>query len=170
MSNKFLAIIILFLGLQFKFFAQTKNEIFTIYLIRHSEKESSSFDSPLSSCGVQRSESLSAFFKDINLEAVYSTDFSRTKNTAKPTATSKDLKIKEYNPDELKDFSKLLLEKKQNALVVGHSNTTGVLAGLLVGEEFGEFDLDIYDLIYQVVICNNIAKLQIFHSAFVCKD
>jgi hypothetical protein len=63
-----------------------------------------------------------------------------------------------------------LLESKQDALVVGHSNTTGVLAGLLVGEEIGEFDLAIYNRVYQVVIYQNSSRLHLLHTAFDCND
>ena len=73
-------------------------------------------------------------------------------------------------PQELSDFAKLLIDRKQDALVVGHSNTTAVLAGLLVDEEMGAFDLDIYDRIYQVVIYKNSARLHLLHSAFVCRN
>jgi len=77
----------------------------------------------------------------------------------------------EYDPDKLKDFSNFLLESKQDALVVGHSNTTGVLAGLLLSEELEEFDLDIYNRVYQVVIYNNYnGRLYLLHTAFDCKD
>ena len=79
------------------------------------------------------------------------------------------MEIKEYNEEELVDFSKLLIKRKQDALVVGHSNTTGVLAGLLVGEEFGEFGLDIYDRIYQVVLRKKRGRLHLLHTAFSCK-
>ena len=34
----------------------------------------------------------------------------------------------------------------------------------------GAFDLDIYDRIYQVIIYKKKRRLQIFHSAFECKD
>lgn len=65
-------------------FAQT-DDVFTIYLIRHSEKDYSSenaLDLPLSVCGEQRSQDLSIFLNDIHLDAVYSTDYTRTRNTA----------------------------------------------------------------------------------------
>jgi len=54
--------------------------------------------------------------------------------------------------------------------VVGHSNTTGVLAGLLIGEDLGAFDLDIYNRVYQVVICNNNGRLHLLSTAFDCED
>ena len=153
--------------------AQKNNKIFTIYLVRHSEKDVTSdnhSDPPLTPCGEQRSESLSSFLSAVDLDVVYSTNYNRTKNTALPTASSKELEIEEYDPNKLKEFSNLLLESKQDALVVGHSNTTGVLAGLLVNEELGEFDLDIYNRVYQVVISNDSGRLHLLHTAFDCKE
>lgn len=173
MTKRYLTILLIVLGIQPDGCAQKNGEIFTIYLVRHAEKESTSDrpgDPALTPCGEERSESLSNFFSSVDLDAIYSTDYRRTKNTAQPTATSKGLDIKEYDPGELEDFSKFLLEGKQDALVVGHSNTTGVLAGLLVGEEIGEFDLDIYNRVYQVVICNDKGRLHLLHTAFVCEQ
>jgi broad specificity phosphatase PhoE len=173
MTKKYLIIILIILGFQSIVNAQENNEIFTIYLVRHSEKDlttNNPSDPPLTQCGEQRSQSLSNFLKDVKLDVVYSTNYTRTKKTAAPTAMSKELKIQEYNSEELTDFSKLLLKNKQNVLVVGHSNTTGVLAGLLVGEEIGDFDLDIYNRVYQVVISNNTGRLHLLHTAFVCNE
>ena len=90
--------------------------------------------------------------------------------TALPTATSKDMRITEYNPNQLLEFSKLLIDSKKNALVVGHSNTTGVLAGLLADKEIGEFGLDVYDRIYQVTFYKKKRLLQLLHSSFNCDD
>jgi len=172
MTKKNLILLILILGFQSCQIAKNKG-VFTIYLVRHSEKDLSSnnsADPPLTPCGEQRSESLSRFLRDVKLDVIYSTDYDRTKKTALPTAISKGLQIKEYNDEELIDFSKLLIKNKQDALVVGHSNTTGVLAGLLVGEEIGEFDLDIYDRVYQVAIHKKRGRLHLLHSAFNCND
>lgn len=153
--------------------AQKDSELFTIYLVRHSEKDLTSntpSNPPLSVCGEERSENLSNFLRDVELDVIYSSDYIRTKNTAKPIATSKGLEISEYNPRELEDFSKLLMDRKQDALVVGHSNTTGVLAGLLVGEEIGAFDEAIYDRVYQVIIYKNSGRLHLLHTAFDCSE
>lgn len=171
MIKKYLILLMLIIGFQ-SCQSIKNNGVFTIYLVRHSEKDVSfnnSADPPLTHCGEQRSKSLSRFFCDVPICTIYSTDFSRTKNTALPTATMKGMEIKEYNEEELVDFSKLLIKRKQDALVVGHSNTTGVLAGLLVGEEFGEFGLDIYDRIYQVVLRKKRGRLHLLHTAFSCK-
>ena len=173
MTKKYLTIILIIIGFQSDVGAQKNNEIFTIYLVRHSEKEltSNNYSDPLlTQCGEQRSENLSSFLKDVPLDAIYSTNYNRTKNTALPTALSKELEIKEYNPEELKDFSKLLMENKQDALVVGHSNTTGVLAGLLADEEIGEFDLEIYNRVYQVVVHEKSSRLHLLHTSFDCNN
>ena len=170
MMKKYLIVISLTLGLQYNVAAQVDDEIFTIYLVRHSEKDLLSndhSDPPLSKCGEQRSESLSVFFRDVNLDVIYSTDYNRTRKTALPTALSKGLIIKKYNPQYLEEFSKSLINNKQDVLVVGHSNTTAVLAGLLVGKELGAFDLDIYDRIYQVMISKNASQINLLHSTFV---
>lgn len=146
-------------------------EIFTIYLVRHSEKTSNySFtkDIPLSKCGQQRSEALGRFLNDIHLDAIYSTDYTRTINTALPTAHLKGIEITLYNTENLKSLSKTLLDKRQDALVIGHSNTTGVLAGLLANEEIEDIDLDVYDHIYQLVICGKSRRLNLFKSSFKC--
>jgi broad specificity phosphatase PhoE len=154
-------------------YGQDTNELYTIYLVRHSEKDLTSNiggDPPLTKCGAQRSKHLSSFLSHVHLDAVYSTDYTRTKNTARPTANSKGLEIQEYSTQNLEVFAKLLIERKQDALVVGHSNTTGVLAGLLVDEEIGEFNLDIYNRVYQVVFSEKDGRLHLFHTAFSCDD
>lgn len=170
MMRKILLFYILILSFQSCQVVKNK-QFFTVYLVRHSEKELSEMDHSdpsLTPCGQKRSESLSRFLSDVPIDVVYSTDYTRTRNTASPTAKSKGLNIEVYDAEGLEDFSKLLIKRKQNALVVGHSNTTAVLAGIMVGEEFGEFDLGIYDRIYQVVVRKKRGRLYLLHTAFKC--
>ena len=148
--------------------AQESPELFTIYLVRHAEKQSDTNDPPLTSCGIQRSESLSAFFEAVPLDVVYSTDYKRTQSTAVPTARAQGLSIQSYSTQALEELAEQLVRNGQDALVVGHSNTTGVLAGLLVGEEIGAFDESIYNRVYQVVISKEDTRLHVFHTAFDC--
>ena len=63
-----------------------------------------------------------------------------------------------------------MIERGENALVVGHSNSTPVLAGLLVGERLEPIDESIYNRIYQVVINKETGRLQVLHSVFDCKE
>ena len=135
--------------------AQTDGESFTIYLIRHSEKDilsENQLDPPLTTCGIERSEYLSSFFEDTNIKKVYSTNYLRTIKTAMPTALSKKVSIQYYDSNNLMLFSEQLLNSKQNSLVVGHSNTTPILAGLLTGNNMNAFDENIYNRIYKVCL------------------
>tara|TARA_Y100000991_G_scaffold65674_1_gene49123 strand:- start:112 stop:672 length:561 start_codon:yes stop_codon:yes gene_type:complete len=176
-ENKMKKIIVIFIflisscSISDNLHGQDQNEKFTIYLIRHSEKDlkfSDQSDPPLSECGLKRSKNLKKFFKNKNLDVIYTTDFERTRSTAAWISNSKYNEIVYYNPDDLEKLSKLLIAKKQNALVVGHSNTTGVLSGLLTGQSIGSYSSDIYNRIYRVVIYNDNKFLDLIESNFVC--
>ncbi|MDC3156081.1 histidine phosphatase family protein [bacterium] len=151
---------------------KTNEETFTIYLIRHSEKDvfsENQTDPPLTECGKKRSESLSFFFENIEIENVYSTDYSRTLETANAISYPRGIEIKYYEPSELKRFSEKLLSLKKNSLVVGHSNTTPVLSGILIDESLKPFSEDIYNRIYKVEINDDKKKLIIINTDFQCK-
>ena len=151
--------------------AQVDGASFTIYLIRHSEKDllsENQLDPPLTTCGIERSEHITSYFEDINIKNVYSTNYLRTIKTATPTAISKKVSIKYYDSNNLKLFSEQLLNSKQNSLVVGHSNTTPILAGLLTGKEMKSFNENIYNRIYKVIISQNSKKLFVLETSFDC--
>ena len=172
-KNNLMITLCLILGLQCVMNAQKSEEMFTVYLVRHAEKAVSADnpkDPPLTECGEQRAASLAVFLRDVELDAIYSTDYKRTRSTAQPTAMDKKQELTIYNPRELEKFAELLLEKKQDVLVVGHSNSTPTLAGLLVGEVLEPFDESIYNRIYQVVISKKNGRLEVFNSAFLCQD
>lgn len=149
---------------------QEEPTLFTIYLVRHAEKQTAVIDPPLTACGEERAVALQDFLLDIPIDAVYSTDFKRTQGTAVPVANAKGLNIQSYDPQALEGIERVLLAKQQDALVIGHSNTTAVLAGMLIGEEMGAFDESIYNRIYQVVVSEKQQRLHVFHTAFECND
>jgi len=152
--------------------AGASREIFTIYLVRHAEKDSASAnpDNPgLASCGQLRSQALAVILSEIDLNEIYSTGYRRTLNTAAPIAASKQLEVTEYDPSKLEEFARLLRSRKQDALVVGHSNTTGVLAGLIAGEKGEEMAEDNYDSMYQVVSSGDQSRVYLLQQAFDCR-
>jgi broad specificity phosphatase PhoE len=163
-------IIILLVSI-FSYFDLAADEIYSVYLVRHAEKDVTdpdNHDPQLRSCGIDRAERLASIFQSVDLKAVYSTDYARTQSTARPTADSKDLAVQTYDPVELDVVFDRLVTKKQDALVVGHSNTTNVLAGKLAGIELEDIDEEEYDRLYQVVLFDGSAKLQLLHQAFQC--
>ncbi len=152
--------------------AQNTEDIFTIFLVRHAEKDVSNktnTNPALTPCGEDRAQSLAVFFDQVDLDKVYSSDYIRTKDTANPTAVSKNKELTLYNPGKLDTIAQVLLERKENALVVGHSNTTGVLAGLLCDLKIEPFEESIYNRVYQVIVSGKTAKLHVYHTAFSCE-
>lgn len=146
-------------------------EMYTIYLVRHAEKQSSDIggkNPPLTQCGEQRAENLAQMLASVQLGAVYSSEYRRTQATAEPTAQDQGIAVTPYDPRQLESFAQQLLRQQRDMLVVGHSNTTGVLAGLLIGETLSPFDEKIYDRIYQVVVYKDQARLHILHQPFHC--
>ena len=63
-----------------------------------------------------------------------------------------------------------VLKRKKNALIVGHSNTTSVLAGMLVGDDLNAYSEEIYNRIYKVEIFEKDNKLEILNSDFECSE
>lgn len=120
--------------------AQQENivEKSTYFLIRHAEKERSNPNEKnpnLTEKGQQRAVKWSNLLADYAIEAVYSTEYNRTLQTAKPTAEKFNLEIKTYHPFKL-DFEAFLKETSgKSVLVVGHSNTIPFFVNKLIGEE-----------------------------------
>lgn len=119
-------------------------EVTMFYFIRHAEKDRSNpenKDPELTSDGQLRAEYWSEVLKEIPLDAVYSTDYKRTQQTAAPVAKSRQLEILSYDPgkSDLTDWAQQY--KGGHILVVGHSNTTPALVNSLLGEQrYGDID------------------------------
>ena len=110
----------------------------TYYLIRHSEKirtDTSNKNPNLNEVGVERAKKWAEYFKNIHLDAVYSTNYNRTMQTSKPTAESKKLAIINYNPKNMYDSVFQKNSEGKTVLVVGHSNTTPAFANKILGKK-----------------------------------
>jgi len=117
---------------------QTKSSITTYYLIRHAEKDRSDKTNKnpnLKEEGLERAENWSKVFENIDFDAVYSTEYNRTTQTAQPTATMQELEIQSYDPRNLysEEFAAATIGK--TILIVGHSNTTPVFVNAILGEK-----------------------------------
>ena len=110
-------------------------ETFTLYFTRHAEKiETADTDPGLTPKGVERARKLAEFLSHKNITVVYSTDYKRTQQTALPVARQSKLAVTSYDPINLRGLVSILLLQKQNALIVGHSNTTPAMVSLTGGE------------------------------------
>jgi broad specificity phosphatase PhoE len=170
---KLILVSLMILGTLSSAVAWKSDQAFTIYLVRHAEKDVIPADPEnpgLSECGESRAASLARILVDAKLEKIYSTDYERTLATARPSAEALSLETEIYDPGDLEAVSRSLLSSRQNALVVGHSNTTGVLAGLLAGETLEPFDEHIYDRLYQVTLFGSDVRITLLHQGFICEN
>ncbi|CAL67233.1 SixA phosphatase family protein [Christiangramia forsetii] len=116
----------------------SNDSVTTFYLIRHAEKDrsdSKNSNPALTEKGLKRAENWANVLKDIEFDAVYSTNYKRTMQTAKPLADLKKLELLNYDANNLysPEFKKATSGK--TLLVVGHSNTTPQFANAILDEK-----------------------------------
>ena len=145
------------LGLAWFFESQATT---TMIFVRHAEKALTPVDDPvLSSEGQARAAELARQLVDADvvagIDAIYSTDYRRTVETAQPVADALGLKVNRYDPaDGEAELERILKDHKGKIiLIVGHSNTVPMLIGQLGASKLvppiAEFE---YDNIYLVSI------------------
>ncbi len=114
----------------------------TYILLRHSEKDTSTAgstmmtaDPPLSKQGELRAQNLLKVLEAYQPDAIYSTNYTRTKSTVTPLAKKFNKEIQVYDPKALPAFAEQLLQLQGKTIIVaGHSNTTPALVNLLIKE------------------------------------
>jgi len=126
-----------------------------IVLVRHAEKALEPADNPpLSAEGRARAAELARVLAEAGITRIHSTDTRRTLETAAPLAQALGIEVEIYDGRDLPALVARLLQGAAQAqapapaqasvqtpgrhLVVGHSNTTDRLSGLLGGTTFGE--------------------------------
>ena len=117
---------------------ETSSDASVYYFIRHAEKDrsdKSNRNPDLIQKGLLRAVKWSYVLENVSFDAVYSTDYNRTKQTAQPTAEKNGLDILIYDPRNIDAKSFLEKTKGQKVLVVGHSNTTPNFVNAVLGKE-----------------------------------
>ena len=136
----------------------------TFYMIRHAEKNLSiKPDPPLTDAGRLRSRQWAEVFSQIKLDFVYTTDTTRTRDTAVAVANQQGLELSLYSPKNF-DYDKFIKQhRNQKVLVVGHSNTSPAFANGLLGEDkYPELDESVHGTLYVVDVADNNRRAQIF--------
>ncbi|HEY9168906.1 MAG TPA: phosphoglycerate mutase family protein [Lutibacter sp.] len=131
----------------------------TYFLIRHAEKvrENSADENPdLNERGYLRAENWEKVLQHVPFDAIYSTDYKRTLNTAEPIVKKLNLAPIIYNPQKV-DFDLFQLENEgKNVLIVGHSNTIPQFVnGLIHQQKYLEMDDAEFSHLYIVTIKGN---------------
>ena len=146
----------------------------TFYFIRHAEKDRSNpenSDPELSQAGLGRAMHWDVILKDVELDAIYSTDYQRTAMTAAPTSVNRNIDVQYYDPRIL-DIEQFKNENlNRNTLVVGHSNTTPQFVNQILGQEvYGAMDDSDNGSLFIVQIVNGNATSQRIHINCNCPD
>ncbi len=161
MKHLFVLILVLFTALPT--FSQetnsnTETETTTYYFIRHAEKDRSDKTNKnphLNEVGKTRAQHWNAILSHVTFDAVYSTDYNRTKETAQPMATKNNLEVIIYNPRNLNDKVFIKETKGKTILVVGHSNTTPMFVNAVLGDKkYEDIDDNNNGNLYIVTIIN----------------
>ena len=108
----------------------------TVIFVRHAEKAAEPSDDPgLSPAGQRRVAELRRQLVDADVvagvDAVYSTPYRRTEETARPIAEALDLPIHSYDVADTEAIMEYIVREHKGKiiLVVGHSNTLPALIG-----------------------------------------
>jgi len=135
----------------------------TVILLRHAEKDLSDADDPnpgLSAEGKLRAQRLIQVIGKYEPDAIYSTNYIRTRATVAPLAQTRRMMYQFYDPRNLNQMRDLILSGKiKRIVVVGHNNTTPVLANLLVKQDkYKNLAESEYDKIWVIRIKRNKTK------------
>ncbi len=107
-----------------------------VIFVRHAEKEAGSGDVAISAAGKKRADELARLLKDTSVDAIYTTTYLRTKQTADPLAALLKTSSKQLPNSETPQMLKKRLAKDhadQCVLIVGHSNTIPTLIDAITG-------------------------------------
>ena len=162
--------ILLIIGFSLFSFCSFAVDDYSIYLVRHAEKLMDVKNPALTACGETRAEQLADLLSKTDITSIYSTSYQRTMQTATPLASLQNIAIKNYNPKQLEKFALQLRQRKNNALVVGHSNTTPMLVELLTKQTVAPLTEQDYQYLYQVQFVNEQPILTVFQQPLNCKS
>lgn len=132
----------------------------TVIFVRHAEKALVPTDDPgLNEAGKRRAAELARQLVDADVvagvDAIYSTAYRRTEETAQPVATELGLPITSYDVSNTATIMDEIVKEHKGkiVLVVGHSNTVPALIGNMgASKKVPEIDENEYDNIYVVSI------------------
>ncbi len=140
--------------------AQDYGIVTTYYLIRHAEKDRSdpnNKDPHLTQAGVLRAAKWSYVLENIKLDAVYSTQYNRTMETAMPTAEKNGIsELTFYDPRDMDMKGFIAATHGKTLLIVGHSNTTPDFANKIIGKQkYAQIDDSNNSNLYIINISSN---------------
>jgi phosphohistidine phosphatase SixA len=148
--------------------SKKNDETYTIYLVRHAEKVLDQKNPPLTECGIKRATQLATILEQADIKTIYSTQYTRTEQTAQPLAKKLNLAVKSYSPRDLAKFAEQVKKDKTTMVIVGHSNTTPQLAALIANTDVKDITEKEYQMLYQVHFSGENSHLTILKQPLAC--
>ncbi|WP_176730473.1 phosphoglycerate mutase family protein [Devosia insulae] len=128
-------------------------EVTTVYLVRHAEKDGPGEDAGLTEPGKARARALAHVLADVKLSAIFVSSVQRTSLTAQPTREMTDPKLELLQRDTTKTAEEIQSTfKGKNVLVVGHSDSVGKIAEKLGADGIGTLPADAFDRLFVIHI------------------
>lgn len=136
-----------------------------IYLVRHAEKDLSDPANPdplLTDIGVERAQTLKTKLKDVEFDAIYSTDYQRTINTVKPICEERGLEMASYASHNWQQMiDEMVVKKGRNFLICGHSdNLLPMIDYLGLPRPIPEIGHDEYDKLFKIRLSNDSSGIE----------
>jgi broad specificity phosphatase PhoE len=133
----------------------------TVVLVRHAEKALDQGNDPhLTDVGVARAKALAAALESAPVDAIFTTNWLRTKETAAPLASARKIEVQQL-PDAPADtnayataLAKVIATRYagKGVVVVGHSNTIPAIVEALSGRKMAAIGDSEYDHLYIVTL------------------
>jgi phosphohistidine phosphatase SixA len=95
----------------------------------------STSDPSLAPEGSERANKLAGLLKEVNVSAIYSTNYKRTKSTVTPVAEAKSIPIQDYKSLKETELDEMIKKYPGGTILIGHSNTVPGIVNLLIGKE-----------------------------------
>ncbi len=136
----------------------------TVILLRHAEKDISegadTANPELSAAGNLRAQKLVEIINKYQPDAIYSSNYIRTRATVRPLARKRRMMTQIYDSRNLNQMRDLIVSGKiKRIVVVGHSNTTPALANMLIKQDkYKNLAESEYDKIWIIKIKRNKTK------------
>jgi len=138
----------------------------TVVLVRHAEKALDQGNDPhLTDAGTARARALAAALENAPVDAIFTTNFLRTRETAAPLAAARKIEAQQLTdaPAETNAYASALAKviatkfAGKGVVVVGHSNTIPAIVEALSGKKVASIGDNDYDHLYIVTLAPGLA-------------
>ena len=129
-------------------------EVTTVLVVRHAEKEWEDGDPPLSDEGRERALDLLRLTEATGVSALYASQYRRTRETLEPVAARNGLEIQEHDAGDPAGLAARILSEQAGGvvLVAGHSNTVPSIVEALGAPRPSPIPDHEYDNLYVVYV------------------